>query len=67
MLNLTLIICLLLSLAIAYLVMVKPLFLNKSGEYYQSQPRQTGFDTSISLLETISELETDYKMGLFQD
>jgi cytochrome c-type biogenesis protein CcmI len=63
MLNLTLIICMLISLAAAYLVVAKPLFLDQRNRYFQSNPEQADFDTTLSLLETIAELETDYKMG----
>ncbi|MBU2511475.1 hypothetical protein KJ966_09050 [bacterium] len=63
MVNLTLIICILISLAIAYFVMLKPLFLERSRSYFSGSSKEVQFDESYSLLEAISELETDYRMG----
>ncbi len=63
MINLTLIFTSFISLAIVYFVMLKPLFLEKSKPYFSDSSRENQFDESYSLLEAISELETDYKMG----
>ena len=63
MLNITLIICLVVSLGVAFLAMIKPLFLEKQCSYYQSRSDQGYFDESVSLLEAIAELESDFKMG----
>ena len=61
--NTTIILCLAISLGIAFLVMIKPLFLEKQHAYYQAEPDSSDFDESISLLEAIAELESDFKMG----
>ncbi len=63
MLNLTIIICLLISIPVVYLVMVKPLYMDAGEKYFFPHPENFEFDSSLSLLEAISELETDYKMG----
>ena len=63
MLNFTFIICLLLSLVVAYFVMVKPLFLDKMQTYYRPDLKDNTFDESVAILETLAELETDFKMG----
>ncbi len=63
MLTLTFIICVLLSVIVAFFVMVKPLFLDKMQPYFQSVSEEDQFEESVSILETLSELETDYKMG----
>lgn len=63
MLNLTLVVCLLLSLIVVYFVLIKPLFRDKIQLYYQTKPATELFDESLSILETLTELETDYKMG----
>ena len=61
--NLTIIVCLLLSIPVVYYVMIKPLFMDSTEPYYSEVGENSDFDNSLSLLESISELETDYKMG----
>ncbi len=61
--DLTLVLCSVLSLAIAIAVLYKPLFREKRREYFTSDSNQQEFDEKLSLLEAISELETDYRMG----
>ncbi len=51
------------SVVIVGLVLVKPLFIDKQKTYYQSEPDHHEFNELLSILETISDLETDYKMG----
>ncbi len=63
MFGLTIITCLLLSTGILFIVMVKPLFWDKQLAYFDSDTEIDEFDETLSLLEAISELETDYKMG----
>lgn len=63
MMNLTIFVCLLLSLPVVYYVLIKPLFIESTQAYYSDVAESSDFDNSLSLLESISELETDYKMG----
>ncbi len=63
MLNFALFICSALSLGVAYFAMFKPLFLDQQAAYFQPVAEEEEFDESISLLETIDELESDFKMG----
>jgi hypothetical protein len=42
---------------------IKPLFLDPAQQYFTTNSKPSDFDTSLSLLEIIAELETDYKMG----
>ncbi|MCP4754672.1 MAG: hypothetical protein GY866_27645 [Proteobacteria bacterium] len=59
----TLIICFLLSIVIGLGVLFKPFFRDKPQAYFGSESDTGEFDESLSLLEAISELEADYKMG----
>jgi hypothetical protein len=59
----TLVLCLIFSLGIAFFAMFKPLFMDKQASYTQSADNSGKFDETISMLETITELESDYKMG----
>ena len=61
--NLTIFVCLLLSIPVVYYVLVKPLFVDATQPYDSEDSDISDFDNSLSLLESISELETDYKMG----
>ena len=61
--NLTIFICLILSIPVVYYVLIKPLFMDSTQPYYSGETEISDFDNSLSLLESISELETDYKMG----
>lgn len=61
--NLTIVVCLLLSIPVVYYVIIIPLFIDSSEAYYTDIGESSDFDNSLSLLESISELETDYKMG----
>ena len=63
MMNLTIFVCLLLSIPVVYYVLIKPLFIESTQAYYSDVAESSDFDNSLSLLESISELETDYKMG----
>ncbi len=61
--NLSIFICLLLSIPVVIYVLVIPLFIDSTQAYYTDVADHSDFDNSLSLLESISELETDYKMG----
>lgn len=63
MINLTFLICLLISAMVIFLVIVKPLFLMELEPYYGSSVKEELFDESLSVLETLKELESDFKMG----
>ena len=66
MANTTLIICSVISIITAILIIYIPLFVNPTTPYFISG--ETGFDESLAILETIDELESDFKMGkLSQD
>ncbi|OGH00405.1 MAG: hypothetical protein A2600_10265 [Candidatus Lambdaproteobacteria bacterium RIFOXYD1_FULL_56_27] len=58
----TLILCSLASVLIAALV-VKPFFLSPEKPYFDPQAQPHVFDESLSLLEGLGELETDYRLG----
>lgn len=60
--SLIIIFCSVLSVIIAVAVLAKPLFIEKQRNYYTSSGAQDDFDESVSILETIAELETDYLM-----
>lgn len=59
----TLISCAILSIAIAAIVLLKPLILQKPRPYFVSDSDSTEFDESLALLEMISELEVDFQTG----
>lgn len=63
MLNTTVVFCFMVSLGIAFFAMFKPLFMDKQKAYYQPAGKVDEFDESISLLEAIEELQSDFKMG----
>lgn len=63
MIDPTLVISILISLAIIYFVLVRPLFLQKPQPYFSGNHKENQFDESYSLLEVIAELEADYQMG----
>ncbi len=50
-------------LLIVLAVIVKPLFMDSQSAYLLKTDDFEEFDKSISLLETLSELDIDYKMG----
>ncbi|MCP4297934.1 MAG: hypothetical protein GY786_20290 [Proteobacteria bacterium] len=59
----TLVICSIFSILLTLLVVVKPLFLEKQKSYFTTGKDLKEFDESVSILEMISEMEIDYKMG----
>ncbi len=63
MMNTTLLICLGFSIIITLIVVFKPLFRDELQGYFSSDIESHEFDESLSILEAISELETDFKMG----
>jgi hypothetical protein len=63
MINLTLIICTMISFLIFLMVVVKPLFWDQDSPLFLEEETKGAFNDSLSLLETIKELEIDYKMG----
>ncbi|MDT8446666.1 MAG: hypothetical protein RRB13_07195 [bacterium] len=58
----TLIVCSLLSVVIALLV-ARPFFSTQEKPYFDPNAEAHVFDEKISLLETIQELEMDFRMG----
>jgi len=46
-----------------YFVIVKALFLIPQNPYMDTTLEQEEFDESLAILESLSELEVDYKMG----
>lgn len=63
MMNITLLICLAFSIVIPLIVVIKPLFRDDQQDYFITGTIAREFDESLSILEAISELETDFKMG----
>ncbi len=63
MMNATLLICLGFSIIITLIVVMKPLFRDEQQDYFSTGTVANEFDESLSILEAISELETDFKMG----
>jgi hypothetical protein len=61
--NPTLLICFILTGIVSASVLIKPLFLTKRESYFERGSGGADFNESLSLLEAISELETDYKLG----
>ncbi len=62
MLSYTLSICLSISLAVFFFVVIVPLFLQKPERYF-TRSSQYDFDDSLSILEIVAELEADYRSG----
>ncbi len=58
----TLLICMGFSIIITIIVL-NPLFSDKQQSYFSRNTKANEFDESLSILEAISELETDFKMG----
>jgi len=61
--SLILIICTVISLVIAFFILIRPLFLQKQTPYFETVSEEHDFDESLSLLETIKDLETDFSYG----
>ncbi|PCI28516.1 MAG: hypothetical protein COB67_06220 [SAR324 cluster bacterium] len=61
--HIILIICVLFSLALAMAVFVNPLLLQAPQAYFPREEVVEEFSESVALLETISELDVDLKMG----
>lgn len=61
--NHTLVICALLSIIIVFVVLIKPLFIDKQLNYVETESKSLEFNESLSLLEAIAEYKTDYQMG----
>lgn len=61
--HISLIICTILALIIAFFALFKPLFLEEQRSYFEGETESQTFDESLALLEIISELENDYKTG----
>ena len=59
----SLIISALLAIIISYFVVFKPLFLEKPAPYFKLDSENDTFSESLSILEVITELETDYQIG----
>ncbi|NQU65630.1 MAG: hypothetical protein HQ517_15290 [SAR324 cluster bacterium] len=63
MLDSSLIISVILAALIFFFVHFKPLFIEKQKPYFRLDPQNDTFSESLSILEMITELETDYQMG----
>ena len=61
--SLILIFCTIISLIIAFLILIRPLFLQKQVPYFDIASEEHDFDESLSLLETIKDLDTDFQNG----
>ncbi len=59
----SLIIAGLLGAVIAFFVLVKPLFLGEEEPYFQPKTESAEFSEALSILEMITELDTDFQMG----
>jgi hypothetical protein len=59
----SLIISTVLVVIISYIVLFKPLFQEKQALYFESDSEKNAFSESLSVLEMLAELETDYQMG----
>jgi len=60
---LTLILCSLISIILALILLIKPLFLEKQHKYFPLTVSSQGFLESLAALQTLSELEEDFQMG----
>ena len=63
MMDMSLILCTLFSVLIALAVIVRPLILSPEKPYFVGEPHDHSFNESLALLESIQELEQDYRMG----
>ncbi|MFH2131472.1 MAG: hypothetical protein ABIK68_13940 [bacterium] len=59
----SLIISAVLAVIISFLVLIKPLFMEKQSRYFKSDAQNDTFSESLSILEMITELKSDYQMG----
>ncbi len=59
----SLIISTVIAVIISYIVLFKPLFQEKQAAYFEVDSKNNAFSESLSVLEMITELETDYQMG----
>lgn len=53
----------LLGLVVVFFVLVKPLFLETEGAYFQPVTHEQDFSEALSILEMIAELDADFEMG----
>ncbi len=58
----SLMISIVIAVIISYIVLVKPLFQEKQAAYFETDSENSAFSESLSVLEMITELETDYQM-----
>lgn len=59
----TILASLLISLILIVTVLVKPLFWTEPTPYFFSSKEDNSFNESLAILETLKELEADFKMG----
>jgi len=59
----TIILCSVFSVIIAFLVVYKPFFVLPEAAYFQAEPEGHVFDERLSMLESLGELENDFKSG----
>ena len=59
----SLMISIVLAAIISFFVLFKPLFMEKQARHFQSDTENDVFSESLSVLEMITELETDHRMG----
>jgi len=61
--DMSLMLAALLALLVSFFVLFKPLFMEKRAPYFQPEDREGSFSEALSILEMITELETDFQMG----
>ena len=59
----TIILCSILSLALAAAVLIKPFLLTPESPYFDSSVQPHVFDESLAMLENLKELEVDFTTG----
>lgn len=61
--DVSLILAALLAVLVFFFVLFKPLFMVKQAPYFHLENREGHFSEALSILEMITELETDFQMG----
>lgn len=61
--DISLILAALLGVAIVFAVLFKPLFREQEGPYFQPDADHQDFSEAMSILEMITELDADFRMG----
>ena len=61
--NITIVICTIISIIIAFIIVYKPLILKKPVSYFQKSNTNRFYTESVGFLEMLKDLEADYKTG----